>query len=97
MGAIGHAAGLLENVRRVASRIARRREERDAAVAWADRMLAVAEDEARQLIHVLAEFADAEVTLTAPFVEEFSLGFRSRGRLSRSYRPGSSIGLRRRE
>ena len=62
---------LLENVRRVGVRIARRREERDVAIAWADRMLAAAEGEAKQLIHVLAEFADADVLLTAPFVEEF--------------------------
>ena len=41
------------------------------AFAWADRMLAAAEGEARQLIHVLADFADADVLLTAPFVEEF--------------------------
>ena len=62
---------LLENVGRVGARIARRRMERDVAFDWADRMLAAAEGEARQLIHVLAEFADADVLLTAPFVEEF--------------------------
>ncbi len=62
---------LLENVRRVGVRIARRREERDVAIAWADRMLAAAEGEPKQLIHVLAEFADADVPLTAPFVEDF--------------------------
>ena len=64
---------LLENLRRVSSRIARRREERDAAIAWADRMLAAAEKEPKQLIQLLAQFADtnAEVPLTAPFVEEF--------------------------
>ena len=48
-----------------------RRKERDVAIAWADRMLAAAEGEAKRLIHVLAEFADADVLLTAPFVEEF--------------------------
>ena len=62
---------LLENVGRVGARIARRREERDVAIAWADRMLAASEGDARQLIHVLAEFADADVVLTAPFVEDF--------------------------
>src|SRR5678815_138390 len=41
---------LLENLRRVGSRIARRREERDAAIAWADRMLAAAEKEPKRLI-----------------------------------------------
>ena len=63
--------GLLENIGRVASRIAHRREERDVAIAWADRMLEVAEREPKRLVHVLAEFADADVPLTAPFVEDF--------------------------
>ncbi|MBW8327748.1 MAG: cyclic beta 1-2 glucan synthetase, partial [Thiobacillus sp.] len=62
---------LLENLRRVGVRIAQRREERDAAITWADRMLATAETEPKQLIHLLAEFAHADVPLTAPFVEEF--------------------------
>ncbi|MDP2760230.1 MAG: glucoamylase family protein [Sideroxyarcus sp.] len=62
---------LLENLRRVGVRIARRREERDAAITWADRMLAAAETEPKQLIQLLAEFANADVPLTAPFVEEF--------------------------
>ena len=62
---------LLENLRRVGLRIARRREERDAAITWADRMLATAEREPKQLIQLLAEFANADVPLTAPFVEEF--------------------------
>jgi len=62
---------LLENLRRVGLRIAQRREERDVAIAWADRMLATAERDPKQLIHLLAEFANADVPLTAPFVEEF--------------------------
>ncbi len=62
---------LLENLRRVGSRIARRREERNAAIDWADRMLQTAEKEPKQLIRLLAEFAHADVPLTAPFVEEF--------------------------
>ncbi|MDT8385681.1 MAG: glucoamylase family protein [Gammaproteobacteria bacterium] len=62
---------LLENLRRVGVRIAQRREERDAAITWADRMLEAAETEPKQLIQLLAEFAHADVPLTAPFVEEF--------------------------
>ncbi|MBU1397205.1 MAG: cyclic beta 1-2 glucan synthetase, partial [Gammaproteobacteria bacterium] len=62
---------LLENLRRVGVRIAQRREERDAAIIWADRMLEAAETEPKQLIQLLAEFAHADVPLTAPFVEEF--------------------------
>lgn len=62
---------LLENLRRVGVRIAQRREERDAAIRWADRMLATAESDPKLLIQLLAEFAHADVPLTAPFVEEF--------------------------
>ena len=70
---------LLENLRRVALRIARRREERDAAITWADRMLEAVEREPKQLIQLLAEFADADVPLTAPFVEEFYARLQGQG------------------
>jgi len=70
---------LLENLRRVALRIARRREERDAAIAWADRMLETAEKEPKQLIQLMAEFAYADVPLTAPFVEEFYVRLQAQG------------------
>ncbi|HEX7970986.1 MAG TPA: cyclic beta 1-2 glucan synthetase, partial [Thiobacillus sp.] len=59
--------------------IARRREERDAAITWADRMLAMAETEPNRLIQLLAEFAYADVPLTAPFVEEFYARLQSQG------------------
>ncbi|MFO8142017.1 MAG: cyclic beta 1-2 glucan synthetase, partial [Marinobacter sp.] len=62
---------LLENLRRVGVRIAQRREERDAAIRWADRMHATAESDPKLLIQLLAEFAHADVPLTAPFVEKF--------------------------
>ncbi|PXW84734.1 cellobiose phosphorylase [Nitrosomonas sp. Nm84] len=70
---------LLENLRRVALRIARRREELNAAISWADRMLAAAEKEPKQLIQLLAEFANADVPLTAPFVEEFYARLQAQG------------------
>jgi cyclic beta-1,2-glucan synthetase len=70
---------LLENLRRVALQIAHRRDERDAAVTWADRMLATAETEPKQLIQLLARFANADVPLTAPFVEEFYARLQSQG------------------
>ncbi|WP_339799823.1 glucoamylase family protein [uncultured Marinobacter sp.] len=62
---------LLENLRNVGLRIAQGREEYNAAISWADRMLATAETEPKKLIRLLAEFANADVPLTAPFVEEF--------------------------
>ncbi len=70
---------LLENLRRVGLRIARRREDIDAAITWADRMLATAESEPKQLIQLLAEFASADVPLTAPFVEEFYARLQAQG------------------
>jgi len=70
---------LLENLRRVGLRIARRREERDAAITWADRMHATAEKEPKQLVQLLAEFANADVPLTAPFVEEFYARLQAQG------------------
>ena len=63
--------GLLENVSRVGARIARRREERDLAIKWADRVVTVVEEEPKQLIHLLAELAEASVPFTAAFVEDF--------------------------
>jgi cyclic beta-1,2-glucan synthetase len=71
--------GLLENIGRVGSRIARRREERDTAVAWADRILTAAEDEPKRLVHVLADFSNATVPLTAPFVEDFYARLQAQG------------------
>jgi cellobiose phosphorylase len=62
---------LLENLGRVASRIARRREARDAAIAWAGRLIEAADRAPQRLTHLLAELADERVALTAPFVEEF--------------------------
>ena len=72
---------LLENLRRVGVQIAQRREEREAAIKWADRMLATAETEPNRLIQRLAEFANADVPLTAPFVEEFYARLQSQGQV----------------
>ncbi|MDD5705808.1 MAG: glucoamylase family protein, partial [Kiritimatiellae bacterium] len=63
--------GLIENLRRVAAGIANRRREQDDGIAWAERTLSVAEKEPKQLVHLLAEFADTHPTLGAPFLEEF--------------------------
>jgi len=62
---------LLENLRRVVSRIARRREDRDAAIAWSDRLIEAAGAAPERMTGLLAKLADARVALTAPFVEEF--------------------------
>ena len=62
---------LVENVCRVAIRIARRREDLKAAVYWADRMQSMAQTQPGQLVQLLTKFAHADVPLSAPFVEEF--------------------------
>jgi len=71
--------GLIENLRRVASRIAYRRHERDAGIAWAERMIETATEQTRTLIHLLGEFADTQQKLSAPFLEEFSSRLRGHG------------------
>jgi cyclic beta-1,2-glucan synthetase len=70
---------LLENLRNVVLRIKRRREERETAIAWADRMLETVETSPKNLIQLLAEFAHADVPLTAPFVEEFYARLQAQG------------------
>ncbi len=70
---------LIENLRRVSVRIANRREEHESATMWADRMLAAAESEPKQIIQLLAKFADADVPLTASFVEEFYAKLQDQG------------------
>jgi cellobiose phosphorylase len=70
---------LLENLRRIGLRIASRREELNAAITWADRMLTAVEEEPNKLIHILAEFANADVPLTASFVEEFYSRLQAQG------------------
>ncbi|HEY0563602.1 MAG TPA: glucoamylase family protein [Methylophilus sp.] len=70
---------LLENIRRIGQRIVSRREELDTAVAWADRMLAALENEPNKLILLLAEFANADVPLTAAFVDEFYSRLQAQG------------------
>lgn len=62
---------LIENLRRVSMRIANRREEQETATIWADRMLLAAENEPKHIIQLLARLADADIPLTASFVEEF--------------------------
>ncbi len=71
--------GLIENLRRVAAQIAWRRREQDAGIAWAERMLRMVESRPKELIRLLAEFADAHPSLSAPFLGEFCGRIRGRG------------------
>ncbi|MBN2301350.1 MAG: cyclic beta 1-2 glucan synthetase, partial [Lentisphaerae bacterium] len=71
--------GLIENLRRVAVRVAQRCRENESGIAWAERMIETATERPKQLIRLLAEFADEEPNLTAPFLEEFSGRLRGQG------------------
>ena len=63
---------LLENLRRVAARIAAGRQDRDQANEWADRMVEVVEKNPTDLILVLADMARADVPLTSAFVTDLT-------------------------
>ncbi len=63
---------LIENLRRVAARIASGRQDRDRADAWADRMVEVSEKDPKSLVLVLADMARDNPALTSAFVAEIS-------------------------
>ncbi|HEY2560967.1 MAG TPA: glucoamylase family protein [Caldimonas sp.] len=70
---------LLENLRRVAVRIEVAHVERDTAGAWADSMVAVAENSPSDLILVIADMARSGPLLTNAFVAEFARRLQGRG------------------
>jgi len=63
---------LIENLRRVAVRIAAGRLDRDVAVDWARRLTEVAREDPKNLILVIADMARSKPPMTAPFVSEFA-------------------------
>ena len=63
---------LLENLRRIAIRIAACRWDREAANLWADRVLEVAEKEPKTLVLALADLVREDPPLTNVFVAEFT-------------------------
>jgi hypothetical protein len=62
---------LIENLRRVALRIAAGRMDRDLAYDWARRMITTVEEDPKSLILVTADMARSNPPMTAPFVSEF--------------------------
>jgi cellobiose phosphorylase len=65
---------LIENVRRVALRIAAGRIDRDLAAGWSGRMIAVVDADPKSLILVIADMARSNPPMSAPFVSEFVRG-----------------------
>ncbi len=70
---------LIENLRRVAAQLAAHRESRDRAIDWAERMVAVAEQEPGNLIIVAAEMVRENPTLTPAFVAELTRRLQNHG------------------
>lgn len=62
---------LIENLRRVAVRIAAGRIDRNLANSWADRLIEVAEKDPKNLILVMADMARSNPPLSTPFISEF--------------------------
>jgi cyclic beta-1,2-glucan synthetase len=63
---------LIENLRRVAVRIAAGRVDRNLADSWADQMIEVAEKDPKSLILVVADMARSGPPMTTSFVSEFA-------------------------
>ena len=63
---------LIENLRRVATRLADGQKDRDSADSWAERMLQVVEQNPTDLILVMADMARANPPLTSAFLAEFT-------------------------
>ena len=70
---------LIENLRRVAARVAIAHVERDTAGIWADSMLVVAESTPSDLILVVADMARSAPPLTNAFVAEFARRLQGQG------------------
>ena len=62
---------LIENLRRVAFRVAEGRIDRDLADSWADKMIAIAEKDPKSLILVIADMARSDPPMSTSFVSEF--------------------------
>jgi cyclic beta-1,2-glucan synthetase len=63
---------LIENLRRVAVRIAAGRIERNLAGTWADQMFEIVETDPKNLVLVIADMARSNPPMTTPFVSEFA-------------------------
>jgi cyclic beta-1,2-glucan synthetase len=70
--------GLIESLRRVSEHIARRRQDRNLANIWADRLINAGEKKKR-VLHILAEMAESAPSLSNHFVETFSTRMHGQG------------------
>ena len=70
---------LIENLRRVAVRIAAGRVDRDIASSWAELMTATAEKDPKSLVLVIADMARSHPPMSTPFVSEFTRRLQGQG------------------
>ncbi len=70
---------LIENLRRVAVRVAVALDERDLAETWASRMLQAAEERPSDLILVIADMARSNPAMSSAFVAEFARRLQGQG------------------
>ena len=70
---------LIENLRRVAVRIAAGRIERNQADAWVDQMIEIAQTDPKSLILLTADMARSDPPMTTPFVSEFARRMQGQG------------------
>lgn len=70
---------LIENLRRVASRVALDKIDQNIAAYWTDKMLNVAEGNPKDIILVLADMARSNPRLSGPFIAEFLRNLQTKG------------------
>ncbi|MDD4881353.1 MAG: cyclic beta 1-2 glucan synthetase, partial [Gallionellaceae bacterium] len=70
---------LIENLRRVAVRIATGRVDRDQAAAWADKLTEIVRQDPKSLILVIADMARSNPPMSPPFVSEFARRLQGQG------------------
>ena len=70
---------LIENLRRISIRIAAGKIDQDLADSWASQMVAIAEQEPKSLILVVADMARSNPPMTTQFVSEFTRHLQGQG------------------
>lgn len=70
---------IIENIRRIASRIAIDRLDKNDAIYWSDEFIKIAQTEPRSIIIATAEMAKSDVSLNSAFVAEFTRRMQGKG------------------
>lgn len=70
---------IIENIRRIASRIAIDRLDKNQAIYWSEQLLEVAQKQPKNIIIVIAEMAKADLNLNSAFIAEFTRRLQGKG------------------